>query len=123
MHRKRLSRSLRLCVVQMPPATPVIRMPNIEGLAVEIAIHPAECAQFASACSQPCVQKHEKLIPELELGQNQGHLFCPQFQWRLLTLGTDTDTGARASLATRSNWYPCRDRIVATEFPANGVGE
>src|SRR6516165_5912133 len=107
----------------MASPTPVIGMPDIEGLVVEIAILPAESAQFASTCSEPCVQEHEKLIPELELGQNQGHLFCRQFQRRLLTLGTDTDTGARASLATRSNGYPRRDRIVATEFPANGVGE
>ena len=55
----------------MASPTPVVGVPDIEGLVVEIAIHPAECAQFASTCSEPCVQEHEKLIPELELGQNQ----------------------------------------------------
>src|SRR5215469_8522970 len=105
VHRKRLSRSLRLCVDQMPSATPIIGMLNIEGLVVEIAIHPAECAQFASTGSQPCVQKHEKLIPEFELGQNQGHLVCRQLQWRLLALGTYTHARAWASLSTRSNRY------------------
>ena len=49
-------------------------MLDVEDLVVEVAIHPAECAQFASTRSQSCIEKHEELIAKLELGQNLRHM-------------------------------------------------
>ena len=113
MHRHRLRRSLRLGIDQMPSPTPIIGMLDVEDVVEEIAIHPAECAQFASTCPETRIQEHQELIAKFELGQNMRHLFCRQFQRRLLMLGTDPYARAWASLAPASGRYSRRDRIVA----------
>src|SRR5271157_2973731 len=100
MHRQRLSRSLRLGIDQMPSSTPIVGMLDIEDLVDEVAVHPAECAQFASTCPQTRIQKHEELIPKLEFGQDQRYLLCRQFQRRLLTLGAHPHARTRAPFAT-----------------------
>ena len=105
MHRQWLSRSLRLGIDQMPSSTPIVGVLDVEDLIDEVAVHPAECAQLASTCPQTRIQKHEELIAELELGQDQRYLFCRQFQRRLLTLGTHPYARTRTPFATAPNRY------------------
>jgi hypothetical protein len=47
-------------------------MPDIESHGLEIAVHPAQCTEFAAARANCPVEKNEKLIPKLQVTETGG---------------------------------------------------